>query len=120
MPEEAGPGGQEFSGADFRRRLPSVFRQVSGIRPGDIRVSVIGTVIDKAEDGIVLDDGSGKIDITMAEPFEAELNGLVRVFGRVIPMEGGFQLQGEIVQDMKGLDLELLKKVESLEGHVTK
>ena len=112
MPEEAG---QEVPGADFRRRLPSVFRQVCDIRPGDIRVSVIGTVIDKAEDGIVLDDGSGKIDITLTEPFEAELNGLVRVFGRVIPMEGGFQLQGEIVQNMKGLDLELLKRVEQLE-----
>ncbi len=115
MPEETSPGGQDSPGADFRRRLPSVFRRVSDIRPGDIRVSVIGTVIDKAEDGIVLDDGSGKIDITLVEPFEAELNGLVRVFGRVIPMEGGFQLQGEIVQNMKGLDLKLLKGVEQLE-----
>ena len=114
MPEDASPGGQDFPGTDFRRRLPSAFRRVSDIRPGDIRVSVIGTVIDKAEDGIVLDDGSGKIDITMVEPFEAEVNGLVRAFGRVIPMEGGFQLQGEIVQDMSGLDLELLKGVEQL------
>jgi hypothetical protein len=115
MPDDLSPGGQDFMGTDSRRRLPSVFRRVVGIRPGDIRVSVIGTVIDKADDGIVLDDGTGKIDITMAEPFEAEVKGLVRVFGRVIPTEGGFQLQGEIVQDMSGLDLELLKGIEKLE-----
>jgi hypothetical protein len=112
MPEEEG---QEFPGADFRRRLPSVYRQVSEIKPEDMRVSVIGTVIDKAEDGLVLDDGTGKIDITFAGPLEADVNGLVRVFGRVIPMEEGFQLQGEIIQDMTGLDLELLKKVKQLE-----
>jgi hypothetical protein len=106
MPEEGG---------DFRRRLPSVFRRVSDIKPEDMRVSVIGTVIDKADDGLVLDDGSGKVDITMIEPFKAELTSMVRVFGRVIPMEGGVQIQGEIVQDLKGLDLELLRKAHDLE-----
>lgn len=108
MPEETSPG------TDFRRMIPSVYRRVSEIRPDDIRVSLIGTVIDKADDGMVLDDGTGKIDITMVEPFKAELNGLVRVFGRAIPTEGGFQLHGEIVQNMSGLDLELLKGVEQL------
>jgi hypothetical protein len=112
MPEGTGPEGRD--GADFRRRLPSVFRRVAEIRPEDMRISVIGTVIDKADDGIVLDDGSGRLDITMVEPFEAEVKGLVRVFGRVIPTEEGFHLQGEIVQDMSGLDLELLKKAESI------
>jgi hypothetical protein len=106
MPEE---------GQDMRRRLPSVFRRVNGIKPDDMRVSLIGTVIDKADDGIVLDDGTGKIDISLAEPVKFEPRSLVRVLGRVIPMEGGFQLQGEIVQDMTGLDLELLKGLERLE-----
>ena len=110
MPEE----GQDGTG-DFRRRLPSVFRRVSEIRPEDMRVSLIGTVIDRAEDGIVLDDGTGKIDVTLVEKFGGDANSLVRVLGRVVPMEGGFQLQGEIVQDMAGLDLELLKEVMKLE-----
>lgn len=113
MPEGTGP--EDRSGTDFRRRMPSVFRRVSEIRPEDMRVSVIGTVIDKAEDGIVLDDGSGRLDITMVGPFEAEVKGLVRVFGRVIPAEGGFHLQGEIVQDMSGLDMGLLKRTGNLE-----
>ena len=98
----------------MRRRLPSVFRRVSEIKPDDIRVSLIGTVIDKADDGIVLDDGTGKVDITLTEPAGVEARALVRVFGRVIPMEGGVQIQGEFVQDMKGLDLELLRKVEQV------
>lgn len=103
MPEE---GSQ-----DFRRRLPSVFRRVSEISSEDMRVSVIGTVIDRADDGIVLDDGSGKIDVTLTEKPEVESGGLVRVLGRVVPLETGFQLQGELVQDMKGLDMGLLGKV---------
>ena len=105
MPEE---------GQDSRRRVPSVFRRVSGIKPEDIRISLIGTVIDTADDGIVLDDGIGKVDISLPEPPAVKVRSIVRVFGRVIPMEGGIQLQGEIVQDMTGLDMELLKKVESI------
>ena len=107
MPEE----GSQEGAQDFRRRLPSVFRRVSEISSEDMRVSLIGTVIDKADDGIVLDDGSGKIDVTLTEPPGMESGGLVRVFGRVVPLENGFQLQGELVQDMKGLDMKLLGKV---------
>jgi hypothetical protein len=98
----------------FQRRMPSVFKKVSDIRPEDMRISVIGTVIDKADDGIVVDDGTGKIDVTLDSPTQVEVKALVRVFGRVFPSEGGFHIQGEIVQDMKGLDMQLLKKVESI------
>jgi uncharacterized protein YdeI (BOF family) len=111
MPEE---------GQDFRRRIPSVLRKVSDIRPDDVRVSVIGTVIGKAEDGIVLDDGTGKIDITLDGPVEFEPKSMVRVLGRVFPVESGFQLQGELVQDMSGLDMDLLKRVGSLEENAAK
>jgi hypothetical protein len=104
MPEENGS-------QEFRRRLPSVLRKVSDISGEDIRVSLIGTVIDSADDGIVLDDGTGKIDVTLNEKPAVSSGGLARVFGRVVPMENGFQLQGEIVQDMSGLDMELLNKV---------
>ena len=41
---------------------------------------------------------------------------MVRVFGRVIPVENGFEMQGEIVQDMSQLDIELHRKVESALG----
>ena len=99
---------------DDRRRMPSVLRKVSDLSASDVRVSLIGTVLDRAEDGLVLDDGTGKIDVTLAEPSSIDQGGLVRVFGRVVPMESGFHLDGEIVQDMKGLDMELFRRVSQL------
>ncbi|MBI4176325.1 MAG: OB-fold nucleic acid binding domain-containing protein [Candidatus Aenigmarchaeota archaeon] len=101
---------------EFQRRLPSVRRSVSDIRGEDIRVSVMGTVIEKHEAMLTLDDGTGHISISLPEEArEVKPGQIVRVFGRVIPMEGGFEIEAEIVQDMAGLDMDLYRKVEGLE-----
>lgn len=99
---------------DFQRRLASVERMMAEIKPEDIRVCVIGTVIDRTEDGnrFVLDDGTGKV--TVSSDSSPQLNQIVRVFGRVIPLENGVELQGEIIQDMNSLNMELLKAVKGL------
>jgi hypothetical protein len=97
------------------RRLPSIGRRVSEIGKEDIRVRLLGTVIDKKENVIVIDDGTGKINVSFAEPVDFEANHLVRVFGRVIPVEEGFEIQGEVAQDMKDVDLGLYMKVNELE-----
>ena len=97
-----------------KRRIPSVDRKIAEIMAEDMRVSVIGTVIDKQEDSIMLDDGSGKISIGFDNPVDVETDQIVRVFGRVMPIEGGFELQGEIVQGMSGLDREMLKRLREL------
>ncbi|MFH1978244.1 MAG: replication protein RepA [Candidatus Aenigmatarchaeota archaeon] len=99
---------------DNFKRLPSVFRRISEIKQEDIRISLIGTVLDKSETTIAVDDGSGKIEITFEEPVKTEVNKLVRVFGTVVPMDQGFQLRGEILQDMSKLDLGLYKKAMSI------
>jgi len=99
---------------DFQRRLPSVEREVASIKPEDIRVSLIGTVIDKKDTSMIVDDGTGKITLRTEDPITVEANSLVRVFGRVIPMEEGFELQCDVVQDMSKLDMELRKQVKSL------
>ena len=101
---------------EFQRRLPSTEREIASIQAGDIRVSVIGTVIDKNEEGtrLVLDDGTGKVSVTLETPAEAGVNQMVRVFGRVIPLEKGVELQGELVQDMSKLDMAFVKKVKGL------
>ena len=104
----------DFSDNQFQRRMPSVERKVSEIKPEDIRVRVLGTVIDKQENKLVVDDGTGKIEAIFDDPVNVELKKMVRVFGRVIPLEDGFEIQGEILQDMSQLDLELHKKVESV------
>jgi len=97
-----------------KRRIPSVERRISEIMAEDMRVSLIGTVIDKQEDSIILDDGTGKITIGFDNPTEVETDQIVRVFGRVIPLEQGFELQGEILQDMSRIDIELLKRMREL------
>jgi hypothetical protein len=103
----------------FNRRLPSIERKISEIKPEDMRVSVTGMLIDLQESGnAMVDDGTGKLNITFDEPEKIKdmcLNKPVRVMGRLIPLERGFELQGEIVQDMEGLDMELKGRVDSLE-----
>ncbi len=101
---------------DIRKRMPAAEKKISDIKAEDVRVSVLGTVIDKKDNRVVLDDGSGKINITFDEPQEIEINQFVRVFGRVIPVEDGFELQGEIAQDMSRLNMDLYRKIMELEG----
>ena len=40
-----------------------------------------------------------------------EINDLVCVFARVLPLEDGYELRGEIVQNKNGMDMSLHKKV---------
>jgi len=101
-------------GVDFRRRLPSVMKDIGEIGQGDLRVSVIGTIIDKQQDSLVLDDGTGKMLIRFDSPFEAELSRMVRVLGKVVPLEDGVELHGEFLQDMDGIDTELLKRLKKV------
>lgn len=99
---------------EFQRRLPAKPRNISDIKAEDIRVGVTGMIIGKQGSLLVLDDGTGKVNASFEEPVKFEESQLVRVFGRVMPIEGGVELQGEIIQDMAGLDLELKKRVDEL------
>ncbi len=92
------------------RRLPAIEKKIVDIKESDIRVRLLGTVIDKGEDFIMLDDGSGSVKVTTQKPVEE--NQLIRVIGRVIVLESGFEIQSEIIQDVKGIDLDLLKAVQ--------
>lgn len=83
-------------------------KQISGVSTKDSRVSLIGNVISVAESSFVLDDGTGKIEIISDTPIER--NKLVRVFCSVVDEK----LKADILQDVEGMDLNLLKKVEEL------
>jgi len=99
---------------DFQKRMPSVDRKVSEIGEGDIRVSIIGTVIGGQDNRLVVDDGTGKVSVSFEQPVKAESGKLVRVMGRVIPMEGGAEIQGDVLQPMDGMDMKLKKRVDEL------
>ena len=95
------------------RRFPATQKNISDITESDVRVSILGTVIDKQDDFIMVDDGTGRIKISFQD-FKFDLNQMIRVFGRVIPTPSGCELQGEVIQDMSKLDLSLFKKVQKL------
>ncbi len=83
-------------------------KQISEVTPSDSRISIIGKVIVANENLIILDDGTGKIEISA--DISIERNKLVRVFCSVVDEK----LKADIIQDVEGLDLELLKKLNSL------
>ena len=101
---------------DFQyRRHPALLRKISEINPeSDIRVRLLGKVVDKQESSFIIEDDSGKAEI-IAEDMELNFNkeDIVRVFARVLPLEDGFELRAEIIQDMKDLDMDLYKKIHS-------
>lgn len=83
-------------------------RKVSNIAKTDSRVALTGKVIKADENSLILDDTTGKMEIF----FEGKVskNSFIRAFCTVI----GNQLKADIVQDLKDIDLNLLKKVEEL------
>jgi len=93
-------------------------RKISEINPeNDFKVKVIGIIVDKKDDTILIDDGSAKIQEFVNLPNIIDtinLNQLIRVFGSVMPTDEGFELKADIVQDLSDLNVNLYKKVDEL------
>ena len=84
-------------------------KSVSEVDPKrDSRISLLGRVVEKSEDGFVLEDESGKIKVF----FEGDVKegSIVRAFCTILDES----VKADIVQSMNGLDLKLLKEVEEL------
>ena len=95
------------------RRHTAIPRKIAEINPeSDIRVRLLGRVVDQSENSLILEDDSGKAEI-IAEDMDFDFNkgSYVRVFARVLPLEEGFELRAEIIQDMKELDMELYRRI---------
>ena len=82
------------------------------------KVTKSGTVIDCNDNVVVLDDGTGKITAVFRDPVGVETGRTVRIFGRVMPAEDGFEIEGEFLQDMSSVDLTLYRKTVDLERGV--
>jgi hypothetical protein len=94
------------------RRFPAIPRTVDSINPEkDIRVRLLGKIIDSSNGTIVIDDGSGNAEVIIEENMSASTGDLVRVFCRVLPLETGYELRAEILQPMNGFDMDLYKKI---------
>jgi uncharacterized protein YdeI (BOF family) len=93
-------------------------RKIAEINPEvDLRVKIMGTVVDKKDDTMVVDDGNGKIKIFVDTPTMIEkinINQLVRVFGSTLPTDEGFEIKTDAIQDLSNLNINLYKRVEEL------
>ena len=103
-----------------RKRNPAIEKKISQITKDDVRVAVIGTIVemDNSINVIMIDDGESTIRILLPEEeFEkCEPGKLIRAIGLIAPAmdTDEMELKGEIVQDFSKLDknlyIEYLKK----------
>jgi len=98
--------------------LPAKEKSIKEINKSDVRVRILGTVIDAKDNMIVLDDGTGKVNVIFRENVNVKDHQTVRIFGRVMPTENGFEIEGEIIQDMSGIDINLYRKTIKLEKEI--
>jgi len=112
-PEEAGSDAREET-----ENQHAVEKQISGVTGREPWVSVIGTVISRStnESTIVLDDGTGQMEVRVTRL--PELGGLIRVIGRPLDQDGKIVLDGLIVQDFSGFDVELYRRIRELEARI--
>lgn len=95
------------------RRSPAIVKKIADINPEtDIRVRLLGNIVEKTPSGFILDDGSRSEIIVEPDLLENQIfnvGDFVRVFCRVLPLEMGFELRAEIIQHIK--DEDIYKKI---------
>ncbi|MFX1519047.1 MAG: replication protein RepA [Promethearchaeota archaeon] len=98
----------------IKRQAPARIRSINEITDDDFRVRVIGTVVSIAPNERILDDGTGTINVVTDQ--NLEVGAFIRVIGRIFRKDDGtFELNAEIIQDMKELDTGLYNKVRELQ-----
>jgi len=93
-----------------QRRLPYREKHIDSITQDDIKVCFVGMIIEKKGDTLIVDDGTGQVMVIVENAQPLGINKKIRVFGRVIPTEDGFEISGEIIQDFSDVDINIYKK----------
>jgi len=102
---------------DQQRRAAAVPKDIDEVdAQRDIRVRIVGTVLDMEDESVTLDDGTGTVEVFMQsdELDELEESQRIRVLGRVLPTPDSFEIQAEVVQDLSDVDIENYNKVKKL------
>lgn len=99
-----------------KRRLPGIERKISEIQPeNDIRVRIMGTVIGTGQNSLILDDGSGRVEILFDHnPAYVSEGRLVRVITRILPLIDGFDCRGECIQLLNDFNVDLYNKAQEI------
>ena len=96
------------------KRAPFKEKFIKNLDFADFKVAVSGALVSKQENGFLLGDGTGEVYVnttSLERPVVFNEKDIVKVFGRLTPYENGFELQAEIVQDLKKVDMEALTKI---------
>jgi hypothetical protein len=100
-----------------RRRLPAIEKKIIEIQPEvDVRIRLMGTVIDTSPNSVVVDDGSGKAEVYFEEEPHIREGQFIRVITRVLPLIDGFECRGECIQLLDGFNIDLYKKAKEIAG----
>ena len=103
----------------IRRRLPAIEKEIAYIQPEmDVRVRLMGTVIDSGPNSVVIDDGSGKAEIYFDEQQNVHPGQFIKIITRILPLIDGFECRGEVIQTMDGFNLDLYKKAKEIAKEV--
>lgn len=94
------------------RTFPYVEKNIKDLDKQDIKIAISGIIINKEEESLILDDGTGQINVYIST--DLPINTYIRILGRLLPFENGFELQGDIIQDFSKIDKLLYRKVKSL------
>lgn len=109
--------------SERKKRNVAFEKRISELSTTDMRVKVVGTIIEKdpSNTSIVIDDGNAKLRVLLdPDKFNRiEIGKLVRVIGIVVPpLEEGdtVELKGELIQDFSKLNPELYEKYLNLKS----
>jgi RPA family protein len=101
---------------------PAKEKSISEITPDDTRVRIIGVVVDIGENYIVVDDGTGKLEIfageysNLKEEFKnLKIGDLIKIFVRIYGRDTeNLRAIGEAFQIVNGLDIKLYKETKKI------
>lgn len=99
-----------------KKRNVAFEKRIKDISNNDIRVKVVGSIIEKdaVTNSIIIDDGEAKVRVLLNEELFKmyDVGKVIRAIGIVVPaFEGeGFEIKGELLQDFSGLNNELYNK----------
>ncbi len=106
---------------NIMRFVPAKEKSISDISKEDVRVRIIGTIVDIDENKIIIDDGKETCEIIIGEYSHIKeklaslrIGTLVKVIARVYPSESNFKLFGEVVQNVDNLDVNLYKEAKKI------
>lgn len=90
---------------------PAVWKIISELKPEDLRVRLIGRVIDLKDDIMIIDDGTGTILVNNSAVNQKPLKSIVLVIGSVHQRtDGKLVVDAEIIKDFDNINFEIYLK----------